>query len=1057
MTPLLRTVAPLPLTALLIGLLATPQASGAPTAATPKIETTDVIVELSPFEVDGSKDKGYNAENTLSGSRLNMALDDVAQSVAVFTPQFLEDIAAENVNDILLYAVNSEPYLEEDKLDSNNQIGSEISFRPNGTSNIRGQQGSVTVDYMAGGGDVDTYNTARAELSQGPNAILFGFGAAGGVLNFSTENANLQRQSLRLRSTFGSWGKRRFEINANQPIIKGKLGLRLMALADDADSWRNYGWSSQRRATAAATYRPWKNTNINSSYEKGRLKGSFSLAQGALDGYSEWLERAASATYPFGRDGTTAAAVNATPGVLDANGLIRGQNARQKVYIDNVNLAAAGLPANAGNVFPFRDLPETQPLTARRMLSDAVAKIDQFQVFGPFAYRTQDIRNFRLTVDHRVMKDLYLNLAFFDSENIAYDTSPNGRDLVIQADPLRLFDGVINGSGLDNVVNPFAPTADNYWFYSEQSYVQKTSTINNRVLRASLAYELDLGRKWGRHQIAVSGEKKSFERTIIKDREILDIYSARAAGVNATTWDLNYNNPNDARNLLFRRHYFRPGDSAEIRPGNINDPVIMNAGGAEFGSIWVANDASGRRLITSDVDSTMLSMVNYWFGNRLTTTWGYRRNSFVSQLYNGVRNPETQAFMVSPTITETTELDRGNRTFGAVLRVRPWLSLTYNQGDNQDEPDFFALVLPDGRLPPGSTGIARDYGMRFRLLENRVTLNLSYFESEQQNVRNDGRIAEVLLEPHRALWNSFEAVQNDLGFAAGDPRQLSLDEYEVHNATGVNGSLVDKKSSGFDVRVITNLTPNWSLVFNYSKTLETKRKNLHREAYPWAEAESAAAKKLYDAYVAARDGSAAALETALAAEETRLNERFLAEADLGNTTISPVDRVYNYAAQEMSIVRDEVEGYSIGISPQKANLFTSYRFTEGRAKGFTAGGGFSWRNGRNLNRFFTYNVGTAGAEQLRNFQTPQRNYGPVVQEIRYRSQDELRVKLMLGYQTRSGLRFLGNPLVKLQLNVENLLQNTYDLEPLQYTAAGVISKYMIVEPRSYRFTATFEF
>jgi hypothetical protein len=691
------------------------------------------------------------------------------------------------------------------------------------------------------------------------------------------------------------------------------------------------------------------------------------------------------------------------------------------------------------------------------MLSDADAKIDQFQVFGPFAYRTQDIRNIKLTVDQRITRSLHANLAFFDSKNVAFDLSPNGRDLVVKAEPLRAFDGVINGSGLDNLANPFAPTAGDLWYYSEQSYVRKTSTIANRVLRASLAYELDLGRKWGRHQLAVSGEMKSFERTIIKDREILDIYTAQGKGVNATTWDLNYTNPNDNRNLLFRRHYFRPGDSAEIRPGDINDRVNMNAGGAEFGSIWVANDASGRRHITSDVDSAMFSMVNYWLGNRLTTTLGYRRNAFVSHLYDGVRDPETRAFEVSRTITETTEIDRSNQTFGAVLRVLPWLSLTYNQGTNQDEPDFFALVLPDGRLPPGSVGDARDYGIRFRLLDNRVTINCSYFESKQLNVRNTGRIAEVLLEPHRALWNSFEAVQTDRGFSSGDPRYRSLDDYEVHNASNVNGSLMDKESSGFDLRVITNLTRNWSLVFNYSKTLATKRTNLYREVYPWVDGQIAEAKKLYAAYVAANDGSAAALAAALEAEEARLNERFLAESDFANATLGPVDRVYGYAFQEMGIVKDEVEGYSIGISPQKANLFTSYRFAEGRLKGFTAGGGFSWRNGRNLNRFFTYNVGTGGTEVLRNFQTPQRNYGPLVREIGYRADDELRVKLMLGYQRRTGLAFLGNPLLKLQLNVENLLQNSYELEPLQYTADGVVSKYLIVEPRSFRVTATLEF
>jgi len=131
-------------------------------------EDEEDIFELSPFEVDGSNDHGYRAENTLSGSRMNMSLADVAQSVTVLTSKFLEDVGAESVDDLLLYSVNAESYLEEDKIGAEGQIGSEISFSPNGRRNIRGQTASVTVDYGGGGGTVDTYNTSRAEVSQGP-------------------------------------------------------------------------------------------------------------------------------------------------------------------------------------------------------------------------------------------------------------------------------------------------------------------------------------------------------------------------------------------------------------------------------------------------------------------------------------------------------------------------------------------------------------------------------------------------------------------------------------------------------------------------------------------------------------------------------------------------------------------------------------------------------------------------------------------------------------------------------------------------------------------------
>jgi len=65
-----------------------------PPAATPAAPAGDQIIELSPFTVDASKDKGFRAENTLAGSRLNTPLRDTAAPVSVFTEEFLEDLAS---------------------------------------------------------------------------------------------------------------------------------------------------------------------------------------------------------------------------------------------------------------------------------------------------------------------------------------------------------------------------------------------------------------------------------------------------------------------------------------------------------------------------------------------------------------------------------------------------------------------------------------------------------------------------------------------------------------------------------------------------------------------------------------------------------------------------------------------------------------------------------------------------------------------------------------------------------------------------------------------------
>lgn len=71
-------------------------------------KAADEIVALSPFEVSSSKDRGYYASNTMSGTRLNSKLSDLASSITVTTKQELADTSTLNVNDVFLYEANAQ-------------------------------------------------------------------------------------------------------------------------------------------------------------------------------------------------------------------------------------------------------------------------------------------------------------------------------------------------------------------------------------------------------------------------------------------------------------------------------------------------------------------------------------------------------------------------------------------------------------------------------------------------------------------------------------------------------------------------------------------------------------------------------------------------------------------------------------------------------------------------------------------------------------------------------------------------------------------------------------
>src|SRR5262245_4384730 len=118
-----------------------------PPAAPATTTTKDETLVMSPFEVRSENDTGYQAMNTTSGSRLATSLKDTAASISPFTPEFLSDIAATNVNEMLAYATNAE-------LNAGDSEGAgfnnprDFSSAGGEPFRIRGIPGGVSTDYV---------------------------------------------------------------------------------------------------------------------------------------------------------------------------------------------------------------------------------------------------------------------------------------------------------------------------------------------------------------------------------------------------------------------------------------------------------------------------------------------------------------------------------------------------------------------------------------------------------------------------------------------------------------------------------------------------------------------------------------------------------------------------------------------------------------------------------------------------------------------------------------------------------------------------------------------
>ena len=114
------------------------------------------LVQLSPFEVSAAQDRGYLATSTLSGTRLNSKLEDLAASLSVVTKQQLLDTAATDINDVFMYEANTEGIYQFTSftVDRGN-VSDDVAANPQGATRVRGLTAANT-----------TLEGERAELTR---------------------------------------------------------------------------------------------------------------------------------------------------------------------------------------------------------------------------------------------------------------------------------------------------------------------------------------------------------------------------------------------------------------------------------------------------------------------------------------------------------------------------------------------------------------------------------------------------------------------------------------------------------------------------------------------------------------------------------------------------------------------------------------------------------------------------------------------------------------------------------------------------------------------------
>ena len=144
-------------------------------------QTAEDVVTLSPYEVSTSNNRGYLATNSMSGTRFNTKLDDLASSISVVTKEQMADFAMLDINDVFAYTGNTEGTrtYTATTTDRNGSISDDVQLNPQGANRVSGiAPANISLGNIETMGRVplDPITLDAVEISRGPNANVFGLG-----------------------------------------------------------------------------------------------------------------------------------------------------------------------------------------------------------------------------------------------------------------------------------------------------------------------------------------------------------------------------------------------------------------------------------------------------------------------------------------------------------------------------------------------------------------------------------------------------------------------------------------------------------------------------------------------------------------------------------------------------------------------------------------------------------------------------------------------------------------------------------------------------------------
>lgn len=201
-------------------------------------------------------DASYQPHSSVTAARAPMKIIDTPQNVTVVPHQFLDDSAAQDVDEALSFVSGM--------TQSNTLGGTQDAIIKRGFGDNR--DGSILRDGVR---SIQARNftptSERVEVLKGPSSMLYGMNEPGGLINVISKKPQLTPQ-VHLEGRSSSFGGGGGQLDVTGPLGTTGFAGRMIIDHDETDYWRNFG---RNRQTVIAPSLMWygENTTVRVAWE----------------------------------------------------------------------------------------------------------------------------------------------------------------------------------------------------------------------------------------------------------------------------------------------------------------------------------------------------------------------------------------------------------------------------------------------------------------------------------------------------------------------------------------------------------------------------------------------------------------------------------------------------------------------------------------------------------------------------------------------------------------------------------------------------------------------